>query len=278
MARPLRIEFSGALYHITARGNERKDIFVDDMDRRRFLDTLTDAGDRFDWLCHAYCLMSNHYHLLVETGSATLSRGMRHLNGVYTQAFNRRHRRVGHLFQGRFTGILVEKEPYLLELARYIILNPVRARMVHTAAEWPWSSYQATAALAAPHPCLTRDWILAAFGTQLREASRRYRDFVSEGANQPAPWENLKNQVYLGSESFIEAAQLEIEKNQILEDIPRPQRLRSPKPLSHYRDTFASRDEALTRAWRDGHYSQREIATYFGVSPATVSRAVKRLS
>ena len=124
MARPLRIEFPGALYHLTSRGNERKKIFFRDEDRQAFLETLDGVGERFNWRCYAYCLMNNHYHLLVETLDGNLSKGMRQLNGVYTQYINRTRRRTGHLFQGRFKGILVQKEPYLLELARYIVLNP----------------------------------------------------------------------------------------------------------------------------------------------------------
>lgn len=130
MARPLRIEFNGALYHVTSRGDRHEAIHEDDKDRERFLEVLAEVVERFNWVCHAYCLMSNHYHLVVETPDANLSKGMRQLNGVYTQASNRRHHRSGHLFQGRFKGILVDKDSYLLELTRYVVLNPVRARMV----------------------------------------------------------------------------------------------------------------------------------------------------
>ena len=118
MTRPLRIEFPGAFYHLTGRGNARQDIYLTDDDRAEFLDLLASACDRYHWLCHAYCLMSNHYHLLVETDQPTLSKGMKHINGIYTQRFNRHHKRDGHLFQGRYKGILVESEAYLLELAR----------------------------------------------------------------------------------------------------------------------------------------------------------------
>jgi len=130
MARPLRLEFAGALYHVTSRGNRREEIYLDDQDRRRFLTLLAEVCERFNWRVHAYCLMSNHYHLLIETPDANLSRCMRQVNGVHTQAANRRHGQVGHVFQGRFKALLVQKESYLLELARYVILNPVRAGMV----------------------------------------------------------------------------------------------------------------------------------------------------
>jgi len=137
MARPLRIEYEGALYHITTRGNARAAIFLADEDRNLFLKTLSEVPIRYGWICHAYCLMPNHYHLLVETPSPNLSRGMQLLNGIYTQEFNRQHKRSGHLFQGRFKAILVEKESHLLELARYIVLNPVRAGMVTSIDDWP---------------------------------------------------------------------------------------------------------------------------------------------
>ena len=151
MARPLRIEYEGALYHLTSRGNARERIFFTDSDREAFLGILGDVVERFGWLCHAYCLMTNHYHLLIETPNANLSRGMRHLNGVYTQWINRHNKRTGHIFQGRFRSILVEKESHLLELARYVVLNPVRAKMVRSPRDWRWSSYRATSGLSLIH-------------------------------------------------------------------------------------------------------------------------------
>ena len=141
MSRPLRIEYAGALYHVTSRGDRREDIFLNDEDRHNFLAILQQVCERFNWLVHAYCLMDNHYHLLVETPDGNLSQGMRQLNGDYTQTHNRANDRVGHVFQGRFKAILVQKETYLLELARYIVLNPVRARMVREASNWPWRRF-----------------------------------------------------------------------------------------------------------------------------------------
>src|SRR3990170_1428331 len=143
MARPLRIEFPGALYHVTSRGDRREPIYEDDADRTTFLATLAEVLRRFNWTCYAYCLMTNHYHLVVGTPDGNLSKGMRQLNGMYTQATNRRHRRTGHLFQGRFKGILIDKDAYLLELARYVVLNPVRAGMVKHPRLYAWSSYRA---------------------------------------------------------------------------------------------------------------------------------------
>ena len=142
MVRPLRIEYEGALYHVTSRGNAGGDIFVDDKDRTRFLETFSEVVERYRFIIHAYCLMSNHYHVMVETPQGNLSAGMRQLNGVYTQRFNVHRGSRGHLMQGRYKAFLVEKESYLLELSRYIVLNPVRAGKVASPHQWAWSSYR----------------------------------------------------------------------------------------------------------------------------------------
>ena len=242
MSRPLRIEFAGALYHITARGNAQQDIFLDAGDRENFLSLLQRSKDRHHWVCHAYCLMSNHYHLLIETQQPTLSKGMKFINGLYTQQFNRKHHRVGHVFQGRFKGILIESEPYLLEVARYIVLNPVRARMVRSAKDWPWSSYRATAGLSEAHPCLVTDWVLSNFAKNKKRAYEIYRQFVKEGKGQSSPWESLKNQIYLGSDQFVKDVQCKMDPEQSLEDIPKLQKQAPPKPLSYYQKKYISRN------------------------------------
>ncbi len=166
MARPVRLEFGGALYHVTARGDRREAIYEDDVDREHFLKVLGEVVGQFNWRCHAYCLMSNHYHLLIATPDGNLSKGMRQLNGVFTQWSNRRHHRTGHLFQGRFKAILVDADSYLLELTRYVVLNPVRAHMVDSPAKWPWSSYQAVTGEVASPAWLETDGLLAQFGTR----------------------------------------------------------------------------------------------------------------
>ena len=166
MARPLRIEYEEAVYHVTSRGNARDRIFSDDSDKEKFLEKLNSVIKRYNWLCHAYCLMDNHYHLLIETLDANLSMGMRQLNGVYTQAYNRRHKRPGHLFQGRYKAILIQKENYLLELCRYVVLNPVRAKIVKNPEDWKWSSYLATAGSIKKQEYLTIDWVLGQFGSK----------------------------------------------------------------------------------------------------------------
>jgi putative transposase len=272
MARPLRIEYPGAVYHSTSRGNARQAIFFDDADRRGFLEILARAVDRYNWLCHAYCLMDNHYHLLIETVDPTLSAGMRHLNGVYTQATNRRHVRPGHLLQGRYKAILVEKDAHLLELARYIVLNPVRARMARSSKDWPWSSYRATAGLEPPASFLTTEWVLAQFGGTRSKAQRSYRRFVSAGRGIRV-WEGLRGQIYFGSDRFI--AQHSPRGGEAFREIPRVQRLVSRPPIE---DIFeaASEECAVVTAYREYGYRLKEIAEFLGVHYSTVSRRLKR--
>jgi REP element-mobilizing transposase RayT len=149
MARPLRIEYPGALYHVTARGDRREPIYAGDRDRQEFLELLAREVRQQHWLLYAYCLMDNHYHLLLETPEPNLVQGMRRLNGAYAQWFNRRHGFVGHVLQGRYKAILVERDSHLLELARYVVLNPVRANTAREPACYAWSSYRATAGAAA---------------------------------------------------------------------------------------------------------------------------------
>lgn len=275
MARPLRIEFAGALYHITSRGNARENIYSEDSDRDYFLNLLNKTNIRHGWICHAYCLMSNHYHLLIETHRPTLSKGMKYLNGSYTQFYNFNHQRVGHIFQGRYKSILIEKEAYFLELSRYIVLNPVRAGMVRSAVDWPWSSYRATAGFTTPHESLSPDWILSVFAKHKKNACEKYRHFVQQGLKQPSPWESLKNQIYLGSDQFVDDMLCKLDPKQSLLDIPKTQKLAPPKPLIFYQNTFKDKTVAMASAYLSGHYTLAEVGLQFSVSYATVSRAVK---
>jgi REP element-mobilizing transposase RayT len=277
MARPIRIEFPGALYHLTSRGDGREDIYLNDTDRILFQAVLADVCERFNWVCHAYCLMSNHYHLLIETPDGNLSRGMRQLNGVYTQAFNREHGRVGHVFQGRYKSILVEKDSYLLELARYIVLNPVRAGMVRSAKDWPWSSYRATCGQVKAPNWLAVDWLLSAFSARKSKAIEGYKQFVAEGKDQPTPWTYLKNQIYLGSDKFVERMQKRIETDKDLSEIPSSQRRAVAKALSVYEQKASDRDTAMVMAYNSGGYSMKEIGDYFGVHYSWVSKVISKV-
>lgn len=275
MSRPLRIDLAGGVYHVTARGDQREAIYFADADRRAWLDLLGAVCERYAWRCHAWCQMTNHYHLLIETPEGNLARGMRQLNGVYTQMINRGYRRVGHLFQGRYQAILVEKEAYLLEVSRYVVLNPVRARMVDNANEWPWSSYKSMVSHALCAAWLERDWLLGQFGTTRRAAIAAYADFVRAGVGQESVWSDLRGQLYLGSESFMTDLQNRSADSD-LREVPRQQRRAPPMPLSAFSNGVYPRREAMARAYLSGGYSQREVADHFGVHYATVSRAAKR--
>jgi REP-associated tyrosine transposase len=278
MARPLRIELAGGFYHVTARGNVKDDIYLDDEDRLLWLSLLGSVCKRFNWRGYAYCLMTNHYHIIIQTMDANLSKGMRQLNGVYTQTFNRRHSRVGHIFQGRYKAILVQKNAYLLELARYVVLNPVRAEMVDAVQAWPWSSYAATINQSQRPEWLYTKWILKQFGTQQEQAIKGYINFVRAGVGLPTIWENLKGQIYLGDEHFIRKMQDNINLNQLsqIEEIPRIQRRPPAKPLTHYVEKFADAKQGMQKAYQTGDYTMQQIAAAFKVHYSTVSRAVKQ--
>ena len=275
MARPLRLEFPGALYHVMARGNRRDPIYLKNEDFSDFLSLLAEACRRFNWSVHAYCLMTNHYHFLVETADANLSRGMRHINGVYTQRFNRRHARVGHVFQGRYKSPLVQKDAYLLELSRYIVLNPVRAQLVRTVDAWKWSSYRCTVGKAPRPAWLNTDWLLAQFGTRRTRAIHAYRRYVVEGLDADNPFTDIENQLYFGDESFLGQLRAVLPQDE-LREIFSAHRRAVALTLGEY-DQQWPRDEAMARAYLSGVYTMREIAAHHQVHVMTVSRAVRRL-
>lgn len=276
MARPLRIEFAGALYHVTARGDRQEAIYEDDKDRQAYLDILGEVVERFHWHCYAYCLMGNHYHLVIETLEGNLSKGMRQLNGVYTQVSNRRHRRVGHLFQGRYKAILVDKDAYWLEVSRYVVLNPVRAGVVKQPGAWRWSSYNATVGAQSPPTWLKAEAVLAQFGKTRDIARQRYKRFIGDGIGRESLWSGLKRQIYLGDDRFLTRMQARLDDTEADDvNIPRAQR-RSPAPsLRNIAATHGDRDKAVVAAHLTGEYSYQQIAEHFGVHFTTVGRIVR---
>lgn len=262
MTRPLRLEVANGVYHVTARGNERRAIYRDDRDRLTFLEALRGTCARFRWCCLGYCLMSNHYHLLVRTPEPNLARGMRDLNGIYAQAFNRRHGRVGHLFQGRYKAILVEQEEHLLATIAYIARNPVRARMCERAEAYRWSSHRATLGLHPPG-VLDLGELLALFADDRTSARRRYRDLVDEVVDDA---EVDGNGVIAGSDEFVLAHLCGVTPSV---DVPAAQR-RPPRPPLR-RLLAAEGVEAIACAYEHG-YTMPAIARELGIHPSTVSR------
>lgn len=275
MSRPLRLEYAGAYYHITSRGDRRGAIYFRDDDRIEFNRLLAEVTHRCRWRVHAWCQMTNHYHLLVETPEPNLSQGMRLLNGGYANYFNRAHNRVGHVFQGRYISINVQQDSYLLELARYVVLNPVRAGMVKLADDWFWSSYSATVGARQSEYWLTTNAVLSLFGTRRDVAIAGYRCFVNEGIGVRSPWLSLRNGIFLGDERFVQDLLLKQTQSEMLDEIPRIQRRRAPRPLGEWVSTSPNRNTAIALAYESGSYTLREIAEYFGLHYSRISRIAK---
>ncbi|MCP4289451.1 MAG: transposase [Gammaproteobacteria bacterium] len=277
MTRPVRIEFEGALYHVTSRGDRREAIYEDDLDRIRFLQILEEVAHTANWVCHAYCLMTNHYHMVIETPDGNLSKGMRQLNGVYTQESNRRHDRVGHLFQGRYKAVLVDGDSYLLELTRYVVLNPVRAGMVERPGDWPWSSYLAMLGEKSPPDWLATDGLLAQFSSKRKEAIRCYVQFVAEGVGEEPIWKDLNRQIYLGDEAFVERVQAKHEGLSKTVGVPKAQR-RPPAPsFEKLASTYKNRNDGIVAAYATGEYSYQQIADFYGLHFTTVGKIVRKV-
>jgi REP element-mobilizing transposase RayT len=280
MSRPLRIEYAEAVYHVTARGNARRPVFKDNRDREMLLNILREVNDRYHWLCHAYCLMNNHYHLVIETPDGNLSKGMRQLNGVYTMRFNRRHGSIGHVFQGRYKAIVVQKESHLLEACRYVVLNPVRAKVVEVPERWRWSSYGATAGIERAHPCLTVEWVLGQYGSKKRIAEKRYRAFVMDGIGGRRIWDDVRGQSVLGDGDFVARLVDYARGYEEIREIPKVQRyLNRPSLVEIFKMAAGEkrrRDKGITEAVRRWGYSEREVADYLRLHYSTVSRLISR--
>jgi putative transposase len=276
MTRPLRIEFAGALYHVTSRGDRKTIIYRDDLDRAAWMSTLGLVCARYNFQVHSFCQMTNHYHVVLETVEGNLAQGMRQLNGLYSQYFNRRHELVGHLFQGRYKAVLVQRESYLLELARYVVLNPLRAGIVTSPDSWPWSSHACTMGTV-PAPLWLDTWsILRHFGSKSDSAREAYRHFVLAGVGQESPLKKTRHQLLLGDEAFVAQAQQAALTSEFLA-VAKTQRRAVSLSLADYQVRYPTRDEAMAQAYHSTAYTMEQIAAHFGVSSKTVSRAVKCL-
>lgn len=282
MARPLRIELAGGVYHLTSRGDRREPIYADDADRLLWLDLFVAVCERFNWRCHAWCQMGNHYHLVVQTAEENLPRGMRQLNGVSAQAVNRRHGGIGHVFQGRYKATLVEADAYLVALARYVVLNPVRAGLCGDGREWPWSSQRALMGLIDPPPWLDTDWMFGAVpvGADGCRASirglrpRRRRLATDLGGAQRA---DLPRQ-----RGVCRRDGAKVPDDGRLSEVPRLQRRRQGASLQAYVDGCSSRDGAIAEAAASGVFTFAQLAEFFGFitvrSAGSSPRAGRRAS
>ncbi len=289
VSRPLRIEYPGAFYHVTSRGNERKMVFESTRDREKYLSYLESAHQRYWAIIHAYCLMGNHYHLLLETPKGNLSQILHHINGAYTTYFNIKRDRSGHLFQGRFKGILVDKDAYCKELSRYIHLNPVRAGTVKTPLEYPWSSYRYFIGRGKRPEWLTMEFVLGDFGGEGRRGFKRYREYVERGEAKELrnPFKDVIASTFLGSEDFINRIRVEyLEKKKIdKRNIPAIKRVLKGPSLEEIERAVLKvlgRDDALYKKmciYMSHQYSGMkldEIGVWFGMKGSAVSQLCGR--
>ena len=296
MARALRVRYPGAVFHVTARGRERARLFRDDTDREKFVALLGATARDEGWVVHAWCLMGNHYHLLVETPLGDLSRGMHSINARYSQWFNGRHGRRGRVLEGRFKAAPVQKQRYLLELVRYVVLHPVRAGLAARVGDWRWSSYPATAGRQRPPDWLQVDWTLEQFARRRAAARKAYRRFVAEGKDSGEDAERLLRRPCVGDREFCKRVRALLAGKGRKDEIPPlvRQRRAATTELNAVRNAVAKEwrvtPEALSRS-RGGadkmaaiylarkltRLNGREIGEAFGVKPARVSNVVSQI-
>jgi REP element-mobilizing transposase RayT len=283
MGRPLRIEYPGALYHITSRGNERKEIFLSEEDRLKFLEILKDYHERFGVLIHSYVLMDNHYHLILETPKGNLLKVMQGINGGYTGHFNRRYGRSGHLFQGRYKGILVDKDNYLVELSRYVHLNPVRASIVKRPEEYKWSSYPGYIVKGTEVEWVEYAWVLSKFGGDIKKAREKYRRYVEEGLKEKqgeTPLSSVQGQVILGGEDFVEKVRRLLKGRELSSDIMERKRfMLQPSPEDVIREVakaFRADVEMLRERGRRDNMARKAaiylVQRYSGLSNEKIGK------
>ena len=290
MARQLRIEYPDAYYHVTARGNDRKDIFKSEKDREKFLSYLETAVNRYGAVIHVWCLMSNHYHLLVETPSGNLSQIMQHINGAYTNYFNTKRKRSGHLFQGRYKGILVEADEYALELSRYIHLNPVRIGIVNEPGEYRWSSFQEYTGKKIMTDWLTTEFILGYFDKSQPAAQKKYSQFVEEliGKEYESPLKQMVAATMLGTPEFVANIQEQhLDGKSLDRNLPALKHLKGKPTIDQIleitgnvlkEDKKLAAKVAIYLCHRYSGLKLKEIGERFGVKESAVSQSSKRFA
>lgn len=277
MARPLRLSFQGATYHITVRGNAKRIIFYTDKDRSHFLSLLRKTTEQYRWRVFAYCLMGNHYHLFIETTQANISQSMHFLNAKYAKFFNRTHNKVGHVFQGRYKAKLVDTEAYALELIRYIILNPVRAGKVRRPSQWPWSSYNAT--IARQLTFIEQSWILNQFSASEFEARQEFMYYIYDGIGKNSLFRTKRLPEIVGTPAYIDDIRSRFQKSKRNLEVSRIDQNQLFIPLDELFTKRVLRDKQernrrIVQARVDYCYPIKEIAECVGLHYASVSRIV----
>ena len=275
----MRIEFPGGVYHITSRGNARQRIFRDGADYRSFFSLLGDVAGDCDWRCYAYCLMPNHYHLVLTTPTGALSRGMRHLNGVHAQRFHCRHGTVGHVFQGRFKSIIVDRDAYLLEVCRYVMLNPVRAGLAKTCGAWRWSSYPATVGSGPKPSFLASECLLERFSGSPAKARAAFIEFVEGGIKARSPLDEVRRSMFLGSDAFVAGFRDRIAPRSDDRAFPRAQRLAGRPPLQEIlteTENRILRGQQILQARDRWGYRFAEVAEHLRLHRNTVAALARK--
>ncbi|MFH1896925.1 MAG: transposase [Candidatus Desantisbacteria bacterium] len=289
MGRPLRIEYAGAHYHVMSRGNEQKDVFRSQGDREQFLSYLESAVSRYGAVIHVYCLMSNHYHLLVETPSGNLSQIMKHINGAYTNYFNVKRKRAGHLFQGRYKAILIEANEYAQELSRYIHLNPVRAMIVSMPEEYQWSSYRDYIGQRKAPNWLKTEFISGYFDKRVSDAQRKYRTFVENLIEQKyeSPLKATIASTILGSDEFVkEITESYVDGKQLDRDLSAIRTLSSRPSIDKIMEAVnnvlgqnrLSRKAVIYFSHKFSGAKLKEIGERFNMGESAVSQASRRFA
>lgn len=279
MARPLRIEFKNAVYYITSKGNAENSIAIDDDDRVLFIDTLKFVIDRYKWKCHAYSLLDSLYALVVETPKPNLSRGMRQLNGIYTQKYNRKHGISGHVFQGRFKAIIVDKENYLLDICRHVVLLPYKSGISKSLNNYKWSSYRSTAGLIEAPDFLSPDWIYSQFAKRTENAQKKYKDYINEGKKAESPLNKVRGQILLGSNKFIQKLKPRLTEASSKSDIPNWQKhLNRPKINEIFKGiknkTLKQRNRKIKEAHIKHGYTLKQIGEKLKLHYTSISRII----
>ncbi len=295
MARPLRIQYRGAFYHVTARGNERKKIFLNTTDYNKFREYVKHSQEKHRFILHAYVLMSNHIHLLIETPEGNLSRVIHTIISSYSTYFNKKRQRSGHLFQGRYKAILIEKDSYLLELSRYIHLNPVKANMAERPEEYPFSSYRSYVA-SESDAIVARDLILSMISTEKKKAPSLYRAFVEQGLTEEIknPFSKVYGGMILGTKQFIQDSLKKLAPETLhKKDVSARRQLHASLSLEEVVHLICSmlhisakeihgkhnriRSFVITILKKQTSYTNSEIGQFFGeLSYSAVSKIVER--
>ncbi len=282
MTRPLRIQYPGAMYHIISRGIGKMTIFHNEKDWKKFIQFMDRVIKRYNWICHAYCCMGSHFHLCLETPDANMAVGMKYLNQLYSQFYNWKYQRVGPVFQGRYKSWLIEREEKFLDNCRYIVNNPVEAKMVQHPSEWPWSSFRATRGLEKVPAYLEIDFLLKHFSSSREKAQKMYEDFVMAGIGMESPLLEAKNQIFLGSDSFIAEAMQHVIGNDEMNNVPKVQKDAGSPTLEYIFAKLQSiskekRNRLILNAHDIHNHTQREIGNHLGLHPGYISRIVIRL-